>query len=112
MNFVLSGNHLDICPATELHVKNKLERLTRHFDQIISMRIVLSLNSGVAPNQRFTAQCAVHIKGHDLVAKAHNGELNVAIELMMDGMNEQLRRTKTKQSKPVDKRAAAVAAQG
>ena len=43
MNFKLSGHHLDITPALREYVETKLERVIRHFDQVIGVSVLLSL---------------------------------------------------------------------
>ena len=40
MNLTISGHHLDVTPAIREYVQNKLERITRHFDQVIDSHAV------------------------------------------------------------------------
>ena len=44
MNLNLSGHHLDITPAIRAYVVNKLVRVTRHFDHVIDVNVVLSVD--------------------------------------------------------------------
>ncbi|HNM64367.1 MAG TPA: ribosome-associated translation inhibitor RaiA, partial [Accumulibacter sp.] len=37
MNLQVSGHHLEITPALRDYVANKLERITRHFDNVIDV---------------------------------------------------------------------------
>ena len=41
MNLNLTGNHLDITPALRDYVVAKLDRITRHFDHVIDVNVVL-----------------------------------------------------------------------
>ena len=41
MNLNLTGNHLDITPAMRDYVVAKLDRVTRHFDHVIDVNVVL-----------------------------------------------------------------------
>ena len=34
MNLTISGHHLDVTPALRSYVTGKLDRITRHFDQV------------------------------------------------------------------------------
>ena len=45
MNFKLSGHHLDITPALREYVETKLERVIRHFDQVIGVSVLLSVDN-------------------------------------------------------------------
>ena len=43
MNLNLTGNHLDITPAIRDYVVAKLDRITRHFDHVIDVQVVMSV---------------------------------------------------------------------
>lgn len=42
MNLTISGHHLDVSPALRAYVVSKLERVLRHFDQVIHIKVLLS----------------------------------------------------------------------
>ena len=44
MNLNLTGNHLEITPAIRAYVVAKMERVTRHFDHVIDVNVVLSVD--------------------------------------------------------------------
>ena len=44
MNLNLTGIHLDITPAIRAYVVAKMERVTRHFDHLIDVNVVLSVD--------------------------------------------------------------------
>ena len=44
MNLNLTGHHLDITPAIRDYVVSKLDRVTRHFDHVIDVNVVLSVD--------------------------------------------------------------------
>jgi len=39
MNLKISGHHLEITPAIHAYVTGKLERVTRHFDNVIDVNV-------------------------------------------------------------------------
>ena len=43
MNLNLTGHHLDITPAIRDYVVAKLDRVTRHFDHVIDVQVVMSV---------------------------------------------------------------------
>ena len=44
MNLHLTGHHLEITPAIRAYVVTKLERVNRHFDHVIDVSVVLSVD--------------------------------------------------------------------
>ncbi len=44
MNLNVSGHHLEITPAIRTYVSEKLGRVTRHFDHVIDVHVILSVD--------------------------------------------------------------------
>ena len=44
MNLTISGHHLEVTPAIREYVQNKLERVKRHFDQVIDIAVILTVD--------------------------------------------------------------------
>ena len=65
MNLNLTGHHLDITPAIRDYVVAKLERINRHFDQVIDVNVVLSVDK-----LRQKVEANVHLRGKDIHAEA------------------------------------------
>ena len=58
MNLNVTGHQLEITPALRDYVQAKLERVTRHFDQVIDAHVVLS-----ATRIRQRAEVTLHLRG-------------------------------------------------
>ena len=43
MNLTISGHHLELTPALREYVLTKMERITRHFDQVVDVSVLLSI---------------------------------------------------------------------
>jgi len=43
MNLTISGHHLEVTPALREYVLAKLDRVTRHFDQVTGITVLLSI---------------------------------------------------------------------
>ena len=43
MNLTISGHHLEVTPALRGYVTQKLDRINRHFDQVVDVRVILSI---------------------------------------------------------------------
>jgi putative sigma-54 modulation protein len=40
MNLTTSGHHLDVTPALHNYIVSKLERVVRHFDQVVNAAVI------------------------------------------------------------------------
>ena len=43
MNFTVSGHHVSVTPAIHEYVVSKLSRINRHFDHVIDVNVILSV---------------------------------------------------------------------
>ena len=43
MNLTISGHHLEVTPALRSYVTTKLDRITRHFDQVVDVKVLLTV---------------------------------------------------------------------
>ena len=43
MNLTISGHHLEVTPALRTYVTTKLDRITRHFDQVVDIKVLLTV---------------------------------------------------------------------
>ena len=44
MNLTISGHHLEVTPALREYVLTKLDRVTRHFDQVVDINVLFKLD--------------------------------------------------------------------
>jgi putative sigma-54 modulation protein len=91
MNLNLSGHHLVITPAIRSYVVAKLERVTRHFDHVIDVNVVLSVDK---LRQQITAN--LHIRGKDIHAECVEPDMYAAIDALADKLDRQVLRHKEK----------------
>ncbi len=40
MNLTISGHHLEVTPALRGYVTTKLDRIARHFDQVVDIKVL------------------------------------------------------------------------
>ena len=43
MNLTISGHHLEVTPALRSYVTTKLDRINRHFDQVVDVKVLLTV---------------------------------------------------------------------
>lgn len=96
MNVTISGHHLDVSPALREYVLNKLDRITRHFDQVVDITVLLSVEKLSEKERRQKAEVTLHVKGKDLFAECSSEDLYAAIDQLMDKLDRQVVRHKDK----------------
>ena len=85
MNLNLTGHHLLITPAIREYVTSKLERVTRHFDHVIDVNVVLSVDK---LRQQITAN--LHIRGKEIHAECVEPDMYAAIDALADKLDRQV----------------------
>lgn len=96
MNLTISGHHLDVTPALRSYVTTKLDRVTRHFDQVVDINVLLSIEHPKEKDKRQKAECNIHVKGKDIFAETTHEDLYAAIDELVDKLDRQVVRHKTK----------------
>ena len=96
MNLTISGHHLDVSPALRAYVVSKLERVLRHFDQVIHVKVLLSMHNAAQKERRQRAECSIHVKGNALHAGTAHFDLYAAIDELIDKIDRQVVSHKTR----------------
>ena len=93
MNLNITGHHIEVTPAIREYVKGKLDRVLRHFDQVTSSHVILSVDK-----LQQKAEVTLHVKGKDIFADAIDADLYAAIDLVADKLDRQVVKHKEKVS--------------
>ncbi len=96
MNLKISGHHLEVTPALREYVQNKLERIKRHFDNVIDVTVILAVDSLTEKEKRQRAEIHLHLRGKDLHVTSEAQDMYAAIDLLMDKLDRQVLRHKDK----------------
>ena len=95
MNVSISGHHISITDAMDTAIREKLEKVERHFDQIQSIQVILSLdNSGAQKSHK--AEAIMRVSGKEMFVQALDDDMYKAINEMADKLDRQVRKYKTK----------------
>lgn len=94
MNLTISGHHLEVTPALRSYVTSKLDRITRHFDQVVDVKVLLSVEKQKEKEKRQRAECNIRVKGSDLFAETAHADLYAAVDELVDKMDRQVVRHK------------------
>ena len=96
MNLTISGHHLDVTPALRNYVMEKLQRVLRHFDQVIDVKVLLSVHNESEKDKRQRAECNVRVKGSDLYAGSSYFDLYAAVDELVDKLDRKVVKHKTR----------------
>jgi ribosome hibernation promoting factor len=89
MNLNIHGHHLEVTPALRGYVLEKLTRVRRHFDNVIDVDVVLSVDK---LDQK--AEITLRVRGLALHAASVLPDLYASIDAMMDKLDRQVLRHK------------------
>lgn len=93
MNLTIAGHHVEITPALRDYVTAKLDRIARHFDRVIDVNVILSVEKLA---QKIEAN--VHLSGKDIFVQAENSDMYAAIDSLADKLDRQIVKHKEKNS--------------
>ncbi|OOG54833.1 ribosome-associated translation inhibitor RaiA [Polaromonas sp. C04] len=94
MNLTISGHHLEVTPALRSYVTTKLDRISRHFDQVVDVKVLLTVEKQKEKEGRQRAECNIHVKGNDMFAESSHEDLYAAVDELVDKLDRQVVRHK------------------
>ncbi len=78
------------------YVVTKLDRVTRHFDQVVDVSVLLSLDNPREKDRRQRAEVTLRVKGRDIFEEQAHEDLYAAIDQLMDKLDRQVVKHKDK----------------
>ncbi len=93
MNLSISGHHITVTPALRDYATSKLERIKRHFDHVIDVQMLLTVDK---LDQK--AEVNIHVRGKDIYAESVDEDLYAAIDMLVDKLDRQVIKYKTKRA--------------
>ncbi len=91
MQVQISGQHFQVTDAIERHVQEKLARLTKHFDHVVNIHVVLKVQKN-----RHIAEATIHVRHHDFFAEAHSEDMYATIDTLAHKLDRQIVKHKEK----------------
>jgi putative sigma-54 modulation protein len=89
---IVSGIHLELTPSLKTFVREKAERLFRHEERIVRLRVELECDPKETVGTRFKAKGHVVIQGPDMNAMVEADECHKAVALLIDKLDRMLSR--------------------
>ena len=94
MNLTISGHHLEVTPALRSYVTTKLDRILRHFDQVVDVKVLLTIENQKEKERRQRAECSFRVIGSDMFAQSAHADLYAAVDELVDKLDRQVVRHK------------------
>jgi putative sigma-54 modulation protein len=93
MQLKLTGHHIEVTPALRGYVTKKLDRVARHFEQVIDVHCVLTVEK-----LEHKAEATLGVSGAVIHADAKDGDMYAAIDALADKLDRRVRKHKEKLS--------------
>lgn len=91
MHIQITGHHLELTDSLRSYVSSKLERIARHYEQVLDVHVVLSVEKLV-----HKAEATVHVSGGNVFADAQAEDMYAAIDALVDKLDRQIKKHKEK----------------
>lgn len=91
MNLHLTGHQLPITPAIREYIELKLERITHHFDNVIDVNMVMSVEK-----LQQKIEGTVHVRGKDIFCESSAADMYAAIDGLIDKLDRAILKHKEK----------------
>ena len=91
MNLHLTGHQLPITPAIREYIEVKFERITHHFDNVIDVNVIMSVEK---LQQKIEA--TVHVRGKDIFCESSATDMYAAIDGLIDKLDRTILKHKEK----------------
>lgn len=91
MQINITGHQLEVTEAMRNYVEEKLSRLEKRFDKVISAQVIMGIEK---LDKKVDA--TVKLAGGELFASAENADMYVAIDALVDKLDRQLMKFKEK----------------
>ena len=91
MNLNITGRHVEVTPAIRDYLSSKLDRVIRHFDNVTSVTVTLSVEK-----LKQKGEVTVHVPGKDIHVEESGDDLYAAIDAMFDKLDRQVQKHKQK----------------
>jgi putative sigma-54 modulation protein len=93
MQLDLSGHHVEITDSMRAYVLKKFERISRHFEQVLDVHCVLTVEK-----LRHKAEATLMMRGNKIYADSTEPNMYAAIDALADKLDRSVKKHKEKLS--------------
>ena len=91
MQINITGHHVDVTDSMRDYVKEKFEKLERHFDHVTNVHVILEVEK-----LRQKAEAKMNLSGTEVFAEATEEDMYAAIDALSDKLDRQILKYKEK----------------
>jgi putative sigma-54 modulation protein len=91
MQLKITGHHIEITDSLRAYVEKKFERIVRHFDSVIDLNCVLTVEK-----LQHKAEATLHVSGAHIHADAVDANMYPAIDVLADKLDRAVVKHKEK----------------
>jgi putative sigma-54 modulation protein len=91
MQLSVTGHHVEVSPPLREYVANKIEKIERHFDHVLDVHCILTVEK-----LRHKAEATVIVNGNTIYADATEEDMYAAIDGLVDKLDRQVIKHKEK----------------
>ena len=89
MQLNVTGHHVEVTESMRGYVEKKLERIGRHYDQVLDVHCILTVEK-----LRQKAEATLHVSGTAIHTQATDENMYAAIDLLTDKLDRCLKKHK------------------
>lgn len=89
---IISGRHLALTDSLKTFVREKTDKLFRHEERIVRIRVELEVEKVQTKENLFVAKGIIEINGPDMVASESSDEMHKSIDLLVNKLDRMIRR--------------------
>ena len=89
---IVSGIHLELTTGLKAHVREKMQRLFRHEERIVRIKVELECDRKHDHEHKFIVKGHIIIHGPDINGTVESEDCYAAIDLLVDKLDQSLRK--------------------
>jgi len=106
MHIYVNGRNLEITDAIKAYVKEKIGKVTTHYDQIQGIEVVLSVIKNPAASGKHVAEVTCKLNSGAIHCEESADSMYASIDLLADKLDRQVKKYKDKTLSSKDKSAS------
>ena len=91
MQLSVTGHQLEITGALRTYVEKKMERVVRHFDNVIDVHCILTVEK-----LQHKAEATLHVRGETIHVESVDTNMYAALDALADKLDGRVRKYKEK----------------
>lgn len=89
---IMTGIHVELTEAMKSYIREKVEKLFRHEDRIVRVRLEVECDQTTSKSDKFTAKGHIQIQGPDINISVRSDDAYKSVDFLVDKLDRSLRR--------------------